>query len=59
MQSELDNYSQGFKERLQRYAELVVRHGLNVQPGQLVNISGEIIHRMLAGLIVQEAARAT
>lgn len=57
MQSELDNYSKWFKERLQRYAELVVRHGLNVQPGQLVNISGEIIHRMLAGLIVQEAYR--
>jgi len=55
MDQQLHNYSQGFNVRLRRYAELVVRHGLNVQPGQLVNISGEVIHRSLAGLIVQEA----
>lgn len=55
MDQQLHNYSQGFNARLRRYAELVVRHGLNVQPGQLVNISGEVIHRSLAGLIVHEA----
>lgn len=34
-----------FETRLNRYAELLVCHGLNVQPGQIVNLSGEIIHR--------------
>lgn len=55
MDQQLHNYSQGFNDRLRRYAQLVVCHGLNVQPGQLVNISGEVIHRPLAGLIVEEA----
>lgn len=57
MELQLDNYSQGFNDRLRRYAQLVVRHGLNVQPGQLVNISGEVLHRPLAALIVEEAYR--
>lgn len=57
MQTQLDNYSQGFIQRLRWYAELVVRCGLNVQPGQLVNISAEIIHRPFAALVVEEAYR--
>jgi aminopeptidase len=57
MHTDLDNYSQGFRERLERYAELVVTHGLNVQPGQLVNISSEVIHRAFVGLIVEAAYR--
>ncbi len=36
-----------FDTRLSRYAELIVQHGLNVQPGQVVNLTGEIIHRKL------------
>ena len=57
MEHQLDNYSQGFNDRLRRYAQLVVQHGLNVQPGQLVNVSGEVLHRPLVGLIVEEAYR--
>ena len=40
-----------FADQLQTYAELIVVHGLNVQPGQLVNISTEVIHRDLAIMI--------
>ncbi|MEY4667686.1 MAG: hypothetical protein RL518_385 [Pseudomonadota bacterium] len=57
MHSNLDSYSQGFRERLERYADLVVTHGLNVQPGQLVNISSEVIHRSFVGLLVDAAYR--
>ena len=53
----LANYSSDFGELLRRYAELTVRHGLNVQPGQLVQISAEIAHRPLVSLIVEEAYR--
>jgi len=44
-----------FAEKLQIYAELIVVHGLNVQQGQEVNISTEVIHRDLA-LRIAEAA---
>jgi aminopeptidase len=37
-----------FKTYRQRYADLLVRFGLNVQPGQVVNISTEVIHAELA-----------
>ncbi len=57
MHTDLDNYSQGFKERLEQYADLVVSYGLNVQPGQLVNVSSEVIHRSFVGLIVEAAYR--
>lgn len=43
---------------LNRYARLLVVHGANVQPGQLVSISGEICHREFALLVAQEAYRA-
>lgn len=36
-----------FDTKLTRYAELLVTHGLNVQPGQVVNLTGEILHREL------------
>lgn len=36
-----------FETCLERYAELLAAHGLNVQPGQVVNLTGEIIHREL------------
>ena len=38
---------------LKTYAELIVVHGLNVQPGQYVNISTEVIHKDLAILVAQ------
>ena len=37
-----------FETKLERYAELIVKHGLNVQKGQIVNIGAEVIHRELA-----------
>jgi len=43
---------------LNRYAELIVKQGLNVQPGQLVNISCEVFHRELALLIAKKAYEA-
>jgi len=46
-----------FKERLECYAELIVRHGLNVQPGQCVNISTEVCHRDFAMLVAKTAYR--
>jgi len=44
-----------FDEKLQTYAELIVSHGLNVQCGQVVNISTEVIHRDLALRIAKAA----
>ncbi len=46
-----------FQEELKRYAELIAIHGLNVQPGQLVNISTEIIHRDFTMQIVEACYR--
>lgn len=43
---------------LERYAQLLVRWGANVQPGQILNISAEVVHRNLVYLIAQEAYRA-
>ena len=42
---------QGFDKDFERYAELIATHGLNVQPGQIVNITTEAIHRDVALLI--------
>lgn len=47
-----------FAEKLSTYARLIVRHGMNVQPGQDVFITSEVIHRDLVTLIVQEAYEA-
>jgi aminopeptidase len=44
-----------FKEKLHNYAKLLIKHGLNVQSGQVVNITGEIINRELIELLVKEA----
>ncbi len=44
-----------FDEKLRRYAALIVTHGLNVQPEQLVNISTEACHRDFALIIAEEA----
>ncbi len=41
-------------EALDRYAELIAVHGLNVQPDQIVNISTEPIHRDFALLIAEK-----
>jgi aminopeptidase len=44
-----------FQEKLRTYAELLVVHGLNVQKGQIVNISTEVIHRDFAYTIAEVA----
>ncbi len=44
---------QQFDKDFERYAELIAGHGLNVQPGQVVNIATEVIHRDVAMLIAQ------
>jgi aminopeptidase len=45
-------------ERLDRYAELVVRAGANVQPGQLVEVVGRIEHAPVARAMSRAAYRA-
>jgi aminopeptidase len=45
-------------ERLERYAELVVRVGANVQPGQEVFIFPAVEHRHLARALTRQAYRA-
>jgi aminopeptidase len=45
--------TQQFDTDFQRYAELIAVHGLNVQPGQLVNIAAEAIHRDFALLVAE------
>lgn len=44
-----------FNTKLDRYAELIVAHGLNIQPGQLVNLTGEVAHRDLLQRLVKAA----
>ena len=44
-----------FEQLLDNYVDIIVRHGLNVQPGQLVVISAEVIHRNLAINIARAA----
>lgn len=46
-----------FKQKLETYAQLLIEHGLNVQKGQIVNITGEIYHRELIALLCQAAYR--
>ena len=43
---------------LERYAEIIVRQGLAVQPGQVVNISGEVVHRALMLAVARQCYRA-
>jgi aminopeptidase len=42
----------------QRYAELLVKVGLNLQPGQGLFIQSEIVHRPFVQLVVAEAYKA-
>ncbi len=50
-----DSPELNFEQKLENYAELLVGHGLNVQEGQLVNISAEGYHRDFV-LKITEAA---
>jgi aminopeptidase len=42
-------------DRLSRYAELVVRIGLNVQPGQVVRVAADLSHAPVARAVVEHA----
>lgn len=44
-----------FKKKLEIYAQLLIEHGMNVRPGQIVNITGEIAHRDLIELLCKAA----
>lgn len=46
-----------FHQKLENYAILLARHGMNVQEGQSVNITGELIHRELISMVANEAYR--
>jgi aminopeptidase len=46
------------QERIDRYAELVVRIGVNVQPGQPVHVRGELSHAPIAEAVVEQAYKA-
>lgn len=46
-----------FNDLLVRYAALVVKHGLNVQRGQIVNIIGEACHREFANQVAEQSYR--
>ena len=45
-------------QRLERYADLVVRVGANVQPGQTVYVIAEIAHAEIARVIAEKAYEA-
>ncbi len=47
-----------FEMLQERYAELIVRHGMNVQKGQDVYIGSESIHRDFVAKVVKAAYRA-
>src|SRR3954464_5183168 len=44
--------------RLRRYAELAVRVGANVQPGQLVDVIARVEHASVARAVTREAYKA-
>ena len=46
-----------FESTLDNYANLLACHGLNVQEGQIVNLTGEIIHRSLLNKIAAASYR--
>lgn len=47
-----------FEQKLSTYAELLVKHGLNVQPGQPVNVVAEVCNRDFAIKVVEQAYKA-
>jgi aminopeptidase len=51
-------YDRAMDERLERYAELVVRVGANVQPGQEVFVLPAVEHHELARALTRQAYRA-
>ena len=50
-------YDRAMDERLERYAELVVRIGANVQPGQEVFLSSALEHHELTRALARQSYR--
>jgi aminopeptidase len=46
------------QDRIDRYAELVVRIGVNVQPGQPVHVRGDLTHAPIAEAVAEQAYKA-
>ena len=46
------------KNLLQKYAELIVRTGANVQPGQVVQLTVSVEQHAFAALIIEECYKA-
>jgi aminopeptidase len=46
------------EDQKQRYAELLIKVGVNLQPGQCMNVSAELAHREFVRQVVAEAYRA-
>ncbi len=44
-----------FEQSLRNYAQLIINHGLNVQPDQLLNITAEAYHRNFVMILAEEA----
>ncbi|MBB64778.1 MAG: aminopeptidase [Waddliaceae bacterium] len=44
-----------FQTKLRNYADLLVTHGLNIQEGQMLNLTAEICHQELAYLVAEAA----
>lgn len=44
-----------FEKKLSNYCRLIIKHGLNVQPGQPVNIAAEVYHRDFAFQLAEAA----
>lgn len=55
MTTSTTTFSNSFSQSLDRYASLLIEVGLNVQPGQLVQISAEAVHRDFVALLVDKA----
>ncbi len=53
-----DKIAESLEKQKQRYAELLIKVGVNLQPGQCLTISGELVHRDFVQRVVGEAYRA-
>jgi aminopeptidase len=54
----MTSHTSHFDDQQRRYAELLVKVGLNLQPNQCLIITSEIVHRDFVQLAVAEAYRA-
>jgi aminopeptidase len=57
MNTENNLFPRELSEQVSRYARLIATHGLNVRPGQLVQVSAEPYHRAFLRVLVPELYR--